>query len=185
MSGSQPWQRTEGVIARGPEIVIVEYDPQWPARYASERDSIVAATDELFVEFAHVGSTAVPGLAGKPVIDLLGAVGTRDAVEPHLEELARLGYVRLPFLPGRMFFLKRGLIESYNIHVVPQADFPNNPQLLFRDYLRRHPEVRDEYQRLKCEVVGRIAKYQEYMPAKAAFIERVLAQARAEPAGSF
>ena len=178
MSGNQPWERTEGVIARGPEIVIVEYDPEWPARYESERDNIVAATRDLFLEFAHVGSTAVPGLGGKPVIDLLGSVRALADVEPHLEKLAKLKYVRLPFLPGRMFFLKRGVIDSYNIHVVPQSDFRNNPQLIFRDYLRQHPELRDEYQRLKCEVVGRIAKYQEYTPAKVEFIERVLAQAR-------
>ena len=181
MSWNEPWRRTEGVLARGPEIVIVEYDPRWPAMYEAEKARIGAATGDLFLEFEHVGSTAVPGLPGKPVVDILGAVRALPEVEAHLGALAELGYVQLPFLPGRLFFLRRGMPESYNIHGIPIAGFRGEQQLIFRDYLRSHPEVAAEYGRLKCEIVTRIETYQQYMPAKAAFIQSVMERARALP----
>jgi len=169
------------VLARGPEVVIVEYDPRWPAMYEAEKGRIIAATGDLFLWFEHVGSTAVPGLAGKPVVDILGGVRALEDIESHLSTLAELGYIQIPFLPGRRFFLRRGLPESYNIHVIPAAGFRDEPQLLFRDYLRSHPAVAAEYARLKCEIVRRIETYQQYMPAKAAFIESVIARARTKP----
>ena len=180
MSGNEPWRRTEGVIARGPEIVIVAYDPRWPQMYEAEKARIAATTGDLFVAFEHVGSSAVEGLAGKPVVDILAAVRRLEDVASHAQALVGLGYVQIPFLPGRLFFLKRGMPESYNIHVIAADGFRKEPQLLFRDYLRSHPEDAARYARLKCEVVERIATYQEYMPAKAAFIESILARARAE-----
>lgn len=178
MSSNEPWRRTEGVIARGPEVVIVQYDPRWPDAYRAETSRITEATGDLFLKFEHVGSTAVAGLAGKPVVDILAGVRSLEDVAPHLPALAELGYPQIPFLPGRLFFLKRGLPESYNIHVIPAANFSNEPQLLFRDYLRAHPEIADEYARLKCEIVERIKVYQEYMPAKAKFIESILDRVR-------
>jgi GrpB-like predicted nucleotidyltransferase (UPF0157 family) len=178
MSGDEPWQRTAGVIARGPEIVIVQYDPRWPDAYLAETRRIAEATGDLFLKFEHVGSTAVVGLAGKPVVDILAGVRSLEDVTPHLRALAELGYIQVPFLPGRLFFLKRGLPDSYNIHVILAANFGDEPQLLFRNYLLAHPEAVDEYARLKCEIVKRIKVYQEYMPAKAEFIESILTLAR-------
>src|SRR5580658_467698 len=103
MSGNEPWRRTEGVIARGPEIVIVAYDPRWPQMYEAEKARIAATTGDLFVAFEHVGSSAVEGLAGKPVVDILAAVRRLEDVASHAQALVGLGYVQIPFLPGRLF----------------------------------------------------------------------------------
>jgi GrpB-like predicted nucleotidyltransferase (UPF0157 family) len=180
VTADEPWKRTEGVIARGPEIVIVAYASRWPAMFEAEKARIIAAASGLFVEFEHAGSSAVPGLAGKPVIDMLAAVRSLDEVEPHESALRELGYFSIPFLPGRRFFLKRGGVENYNIHVVPVEQFRDDEQLLLRDYLRAHPEVAAEYARFKCEIVARIRSYAEYSPAKNEFIESVLTRARDE-----
>ncbi|HEY6418175.1 MAG TPA: GrpB family protein [Candidatus Binataceae bacterium] len=174
MSGNEPWKRTEGVIARGPEIIIVEYDSRWPQMFEAEKARLMAATGDLFVELEHVGSSAVPGLAGKPVMDMLAAVRNLGAVEAHVPALANLGYVKIPFLAGRLFFLKRGGIDNYNIHIVPRESFQTDSQLLLRNYLRSHPEVAAEYARLKCEIVGRIEHYSQYSPAKSEFIQSMV-----------
>jgi GrpB-like predicted nucleotidyltransferase (UPF0157 family) len=178
--GNEPWRRTEGVLARGPEVVVVASDPRWPQMFEEKKARIVAATGALFVAFEHVGSSAVPNLPGKPVMDMLAAVANLDAVESHLTALAALGYVRIPFLPGRVFLLKRGGVQNYNIHIVPLDRFQSDDQLMFRDYLLAHPEVAAEYAALKIEIVQRISTYAEYSPAKAEFIQSVLGRAREE-----
>ena len=182
------------IVASGPQVVIASRE-DWPSFFASERGQLEAVAGNLLLGLEHVGSTAVPGLVGKPVIDILASTRDLKDAPAIAAKLSGLGYVQIPFVPAtqnavasdRLFFLKRPLATSegadpshpgYNIHVVAADKFHQDEQLLFRNYLRNHPELVAEYGLLKCEIVGRIKDYREYMPAKSAFIEKVLASAR-------
>lgn len=179
------------IIARGPQILIVQCD-EWERYYEDARRAIEAAAGDLLLAFEHVGSTAVPGLAGKPVLDILAGTASLDNGPAIAARLQPLGFMQIPFMtPDRLFFLKR-MIEvaegvdlkhpGFNIHVVPMDRFHQDEQLVFRDYLRGHPELAAQYAQLKCDLAGRIKSYKEYMPAKAEFVQRILASARA-PSG--
>jgi len=169
--------------------MIVQRDG-WNDYYESEKASLKNAAGDIFVAFEHVGSTAVAGLATKPVVDILTATRSLEDGPAIAAKIRELGYMQLPFLtPNRLFFLKRGADTAagvdvdrpgYNIHVLPIERFYEDEQILFRDYLRSHPEVAAEYARLKCDIVARITDYREYTPAKVDFIRRVLVDARAE-----
>jgi GrpB-like predicted nucleotidyltransferase (UPF0157 family) len=172
---------------------MVQYDG-WRDYYEAEKRNIEDAVGELFLAMEHVGSTSVVGLVAKPVIDILAATQSLEDGPTIAASLEPLGYRQTPFIPHRptlerLYFPKRSVntpegvdLEhpGYNIHVVPFDRFFSDEQLLFRDYLQSHPDLAAEYARLKCDIVSRISDYREYIPAKDPFIQRILADARAE-----
>ena len=169
----------------GGDIVVVEYDPSWPARYERERASIVEALDDVMEGIAaieHVGSTAVPGLAAKPIIDIIVGVRELPVVERCVQPLESLGYEYrgelFPGIPGRYYFPK-GNPRSHQLHMVEHRSEFWQRHILFRDLLRERPAVAREYEALKRELAvqyrtDRLA----YTEAKTPFIESALARAR-------
>ncbi len=169
-------------------VVIVDYDPRWPAMYEEERQSVLNATGHLIVAMEHIGSTAVPGLGAKPIIDLMAAVhGLADA-EKCIESLKTVGYEHVAeyneIMPERRYFHK-GPPErrTHHLHMVELTGDFWRRHLLFRDYLRGHPKEAQEYYRLKKELSARYGRDREgYTEAKTSFIESVMAKAQAERA---
>lgn len=164
------------------------YDPGWPARFEAERARLAAAIGEWAVGgIHHVGSTAVPGLDAKPVIDIL--VGVTDL--PHSracrEPLAGLGYLWAPYRPGEMhWFCKPDPNRrTHHLHLVP-VDSPRfRDELAFRDYLRSHPDVAADYAALKRKLAARFEHDREaYTEAKGDFIATTVDRARREAATS-
>jgi GrpB-like predicted nucleotidyltransferase (UPF0157 family) len=167
-----------------PPVIIVEYDPRWPAQYEAERDVIVAAVGDWIVAIEHVGSTAVPGLGGKPIIDIMPAVRRLMDAERCIQPLASVGYEYVPeyneIMPERRYFHK-GPPEArtFHLHVVERTSEFWERHLLFRDFLRGHPEEAQEYYLLKKELAARFGRDREgYTEAKTAFIEGIVARAR-------
>jgi GrpB-like predicted nucleotidyltransferase (UPF0157 family) len=170
----------------GGAIVIHEYDPQWPRLFVEERARILDALGSSVLSIEHVGSTSVPGLAGKPIIDLL--VGVRSLVEARTLGVGRmqaLGYTYLPdyeaWLPGELLFRKGPPGPwTHHAHVMEPANPGWEEYMLFRDYLRDHPAVADAYGKLKHALAlvfgDDIAGFRD---AKRPFVARVLASARA------
>ena len=169
-------------------IVVTDYDPVWPAMFAQERAQLAAALGPLAVTIEHVGSTAVPGLAAKPIIDLLiGARTLVDARARGIAALQALGYTYMPeyqpFLPDELFFRKGvGGPWTHHVHIME----PTNPRwerwLLFRDYLRAHPETAAAYANLKRSLAAKFGEdIAAYRDAKHQFVERVTEKARAKP----
>jgi GrpB-like predicted nucleotidyltransferase (UPF0157 family) len=168
-------------------IVVIDYDPAWPAMFERERANVAAALGPLAVIIEHVGSTAVPGLAAKPIIDLLiGARSLPEARAHGIAALQALGYTYVPeyrsFLPDELFFRKGvGGPWTHHLHVME----PSNPRwehrLLFRDYLRAHPEAAQDYVTLKRRLAATckddIAAYRN---GKDAFVADAMAKARRE-----
>lgn len=161
-------------------IEIVAYDPAWPTTYEVERQRIAAALGELARDIAHIGSTSVPGLAAKPIIDILVSVARLEPVAVYATPLARLGYEYFAVLGNaeRLSF-GRGSPHTHHIHIVQQGSAEEWRPLAFRDYLRAHPAVAREYGELKRALAARFALNRRgYVSAKTAFIRAVEAKAQ-------
>jgi GrpB-like predicted nucleotidyltransferase (UPF0157 family) len=163
------------------KIVIQEYDPQWPRLFTREADRIRAVLGNRALQIEHTGSTSVPGLAAKPIIDMLLVV-TDSADEPdYLPALETAGYrirIREPqWYEHRMF---KGPDTDVNLHVLSAHCPEIDRMLLFRDWLRSNASDRDLYARTKLALAEKEWKYlQNYADAKTAIIEEILARAPA------
>jgi GrpB-like predicted nucleotidyltransferase (UPF0157 family) len=162
-------------------VRIVAYDPSWTTRFAEERAALDAVLAPwLAGPIEHIGSTAVPGLVAKPVIDIMAAVDTLDASRAALPALAPLHYVYFPYRADIMHWLCKpsDAVRTHHLHLVPFDSALWHDRLAFRDYVRRHPPVAAEYAALKLELA---AKYEfdraAYTDAKEPFVRRVLALA--------
>ena len=167
------------------EVRLVEYDPGWPAMFRAEAARIGAALPAgLLQGIEHFGSTAIPGLLAKPVIDILVAVrSVQEARAVAVRPMEALGYAFWADnpKPDRLFFV-RGLPpapqRTHHLHMT-ERDGDLWARLLFRDYLRTHADEAERYAALKRELAGRHGADREaYTAAKSAYVDAVLAQAR-------
>lgn len=169
------------------EIHLVAYDPAWPLMYAAEAARVAAALPPgLVLAMEHFGSTAIPGMLAKPVIDLLVAVrSVEEARETAVGSMEALGYAFWADNPrrDRLFFVK-GLPpaarqRTHHVHMT-EMDGEMWRRLLFRDYLRTHPEEAQRYAALKQRLATRHREDREaYTAAKARYVEEVMAKASA------
>lgn len=175
----------------GGPIVVCDYDPAWPAMFERERVRLDGALGPMVVAVEHVGSTAVPGLAAKPIIDVL--VGVRSLPEARdraVQPLRALGYIYMAeyesWLPGEMLFRKGTPGPwTHHVHVMEPGGTRWEELVLIRDYLRRRPEVASAYGDLKRALA---VVFEEdiagYRDAKRPFLQAVPAKARAERASA-
>ncbi|MEV0679321.1 GrpB family protein [Actinosynnema sp. NPDC050436] len=177
---------TAGVVpARaGGRVVLAEYDPAWPALFEREAARVRAALGGAVAALEHVGSTSVPGLAAKPVVDVLLVVGDSSDESGYVPALEAAGYVvrvREPeWHEHRMF---KGPDTDVNLHVFSAGDSQVRWMLAFRDRLRTHPGDRARYEAVKRELAGREwESVQDYADAKNAVVDEIMA--RAVPDGS-
>ena len=129
-------------------VTVIEYDPAWPLEFEREASRIRGALGENCLEVYHIGSTAVPGLAAKPIIDIMPVVRSLGAVDGSRAALESLGYEYLGEfgIPGRRYMRKGGDERTHQVHVFAQGDAVNiTRHLAFRDFLRAHPDVCAEY----------------------------------------
>ena len=169
-------------------MVIVDYDPRWPFMYDQEKLRILGVIGHEPVGIEHIGSTAVPGLGAKPIIDIMIAVRRLSQGEMWVETLASIGYEHIPYpdFPERMFFRDGPMGDGpHHLHATGfKSDFWQEKPL-FRDYLLDHIDAAQEYYSLKKELAAKYGmdreKYEPYTEAKTGFIESVLSKSRAKP----
>ncbi|XVS60646.1 GrpB family protein [Actinosynnema sp. CA-299493] len=164
---------------RGGRVVLVEYDPAWPGLYEREAARIRGALGAGVVGLAHVGSTAVPGLAAKPVVDVVVAVADSADEASYVPALESVGYVlrlREPeWFEHRMF---KGPDTDVNVHVFTAGEPEVARMVAFRDRLRVSEADRVLYERTKRELAARDWVYvQQYADAKADVVADVLGRA--------
>ena len=159
----------------------MEYDPQWPRLFAEEAGAIWNALGEALVAVEHVGSTSVPGLSAKPVLDILVGVTSLAAGEQKGPALAALGYECRGEngIPGRLFFRKvseqRG--RTHHLHMVEIGHEQWTTMLSFRDYLRADPEEARRYEVLKRSLAAQFRDDRvAYTDGKSDFIQAALAR---------
>ena len=165
-------------------IEIVEYDPNWPGLYEKEAGFLRERFGpELIVRIEHYGSTAVPGLAAKPVIDILVEITSFEAAKAKIQPaLEGLGYA-YNWYSAHMVFFKGYFSEGaprYHLHMAP-GDHTIMDGLLFRDYLRQHPETAREYEALKYRLAEiRHFDREAYTEAKTDFVRQITERAKRE-----
>ncbi|HET7027006.1 MAG TPA: GrpB family protein [Candidatus Limnocylindrales bacterium] len=161
------------------QILLVAYEPEWPALFAREAERIRRILGSRVLRLEHVGSTAVPGLSAKPVIDILLVVPDSTNEPAYASDLEREGYVlriREPdWYEHRLF---KGPDTNINLHVFsPDAREEIERMIRFRDLLRSNPAERDRYEQRKRELASRTWRYvQHYADAKSGVIESILAR---------
>jgi len=167
------------------EIHIVPYDASWPERFEEERKALTLAIgDYVTGTIEHVGSTAVPGLAAKPVIDIMAGVESLDRSRPVISMLEALEYCYFPYRPDdeHWFCKPSPEFRTHHLHVVPFGSRLWIERMAFRDYLRRHPDVAADYSNLKRQLAEQYRFDREaYTDAKEPFIRRTVELALASP----
>ncbi len=167
------------VVLNGP-IRLAPYNPEWPSRYANLASQMRHSLGAAILMLEHVGSTSVPGLSAKPVIDIVLAVSDSADESVYVPRLERLGYVLKIREPD---WFEHRLLKSpaadVNLHVFSHVCEEIRRMLAFRDWLRINEEDRKLYERTKQDLAQRTWKYtQNYADAKSEVVSEILARAR-------
>src|ERR1700687_4131670 len=169
-------------------LQVVPYDPACPEAFAAEARRIRTALGEIALRIDHNGSTSVPGLAAKPVIDIQVSVAALAPMDLYQLPLQSIGYRHLPhgddaFCP--FFHRPHEWPHTHHVTVVRAGEAEERRTLAFRDYLRAHSEIAQQYAQLKLNLASqfdatRFAARQAYADGKTTFIEHVIAAAFSE-----
>jgi len=170
----------EPTVLNGP-IALAEYSPEWPGHFTREARRIQAALGDRALRIEHVGSTSIPGVAAKPIIDILLVVADSADEPSYVPALESAGFVlriREPEWHEHRLFKGPGI--DLNLHVFTMGSVEIDRILLLRDWLRVNPAERQFYEQAKRELASRTWKYvQNYAEAKSEVIEAILARAQA------
>lgn len=164
-------------------VVIVDYDPRWPILYEEEKHRILEVVRHKVIAIEHIGSTAVPGLGAKPIVDIMAAVLSSTVADECLPLLEPLGYDDVtPQLgnPDWYYCLGKGRQGGhvYHLHLVRFNSEHWGKHLLFRDFLRTHTDAAKQYYELKKRLAAEYGSNRiGYTDAKTTFIESTFAQA--------
>lgn len=158
-------------------VSVVIYDPRWPLLFAAEKKRILSAFAPMQVTVEHVGSTAVPGLDAKPVIDVVVGMHIAELTKAHLDALRLIGYGYVRARRGSLC-LYRGRPRSHFIHIVEMGGSEWQEQLLFRNYLRSHPAAVRTYAVLKNELAMGGARTGAYALGKRKLVVEVMVKAK-------
>lgn len=165
-----------------PEVVIEEYKQAWLQEFEYEKLKIQQAIDVEICCIEHIGSTSIVGLPSKPIIDIAIGVNHLDEADAFIEPLHRLGYEYVPKMdfPTRKFFRKGDRRKgTHHLHVYELSSEAWNNNLLFRNYLRSHPDKVEEYSQLKKQLAS--IYYNDrptYTQMKSPFIQSVIELAK-------
>jgi GrpB-like predicted nucleotidyltransferase (UPF0157 family) len=155
------------------DIEVVPYNPKWPELFAAEAKRIKQALGSNCIDIHHIGSTSVPGLSAKPIIDILPVVKDILEVDQATEAMELLGYeAKGEFgMASRRFFRKGQDIRTYHIHVFEEGDPEVGRHLKFRDWMRSHEDDARSYEKLKLELAAQFPNDRlKYALGKDAFI---------------
>ena len=162
-------------------VELSAYDPAWPAKFETEKAFLINLLGQWQRGgIEHVGSTAVPGLLAKPIIDIMFGVRSLENSKPAIDVLVANGYQYFPYKPDVMhwFCKPSDAFRTHHLHLIPYESPLWQERLQFRDFLRSNPTIAGEYAELKQILAARYKYDREtYTQAKWSFIQRVLAAA--------
>ncbi|MEN2465494.1 GrpB family protein [Ornithinibacillus sp. JPR2-1] len=133
------------------KVEVCSYSEKWPAMFLEEVEKLKLIYRDEIIAIHHIGSTSVPGLKAKPIIDIMPVVRDINNVDKYNQEMQEIGYMPKGEngIPGRRYFQKGGDNRSHHVHIYQVGSFEIKRHLAFRDYLQRHPDVRNRYGELK------------------------------------
>ena len=170
----------DAAFESGPPVQIVDYDPAWPAMFeAIAAELLAACPPSSIVSVEHIGSTSVPGLAAKPIIDLSPLVRDFDEAAALVPCLEAIGYIyRGEYGIARRHYFVYLEADSRHVHILEPGNHHHLRHVLFRDYLRAHPESAAAYAAMKREMARQHGADREaYTVAKTPFIHDILGRA--------
>lgn len=160
------------------KVEVVPYNLEWERIFEKERTEMLAGISLLSMKVHHIGSTSVPGLSAKPIIDLLGEVEDIELLDRKREEFARLGYIAQGEngIEGRRFFIKKNKQgeRTCHVHVFAKESSEIARHLTFRNYLREHPQEAERYQAVKIAAAEKFPfDIESYMDYKNSIIQEI------------
>lgn len=142
------------------KVEVCSYSKEWSLMFAEEVEKLKLIFGNEIIDIHHIGSTSVPELKAKPIVDIMPVVRDIDHVDKYNQEMQVIGYEPKGEngIPGRRYFQKGGDNRSHHVHIYQVGSYEIKRHLAFRDYLQRHPDVKKSYGELK----GRLAKQFPY-----------------------
>ena len=156
------------------KIEVHKYNSSWPGRFDTEKNLLWRTLGDVAIAIHHIGSTSVPGLGAKPIIDILIEVADLSALDALDNEMQAIGYESKGEygIPGRRYFQKDGNDRTHQIHAFLYDDYNVTRHIAFRDYLRSHPAVAEEYAALKKRIAETCDNdIDKYCDGKDAFVK--------------
>jgi GrpB-like predicted nucleotidyltransferase (UPF0157 family) len=157
-------------------VEVVSYNSNWKKMYKEESEKIKNILDDIIIDIHHIGSTAIPGIKAKPVIDILVEVKDIEAVDQYNHKMEELGYEVMGEygIAKRRFFRKGGNKRTHHIHMFQVGNEEIERHINFKEYLITHPDRRQEYSKLKEELVNKYTyDVENYTNGKSDFIQEI------------
>ncbi len=164
-------------------VKLVPYHLDWPRLFEEEKARLQAAVGAYVLDIQHIGSTSIPSGVAKPIIDIGIAVESFEGAFVCVEPIERIGYEYRGEngMPRRHYFVERIPETTHHVHMFESSNPAWENHILFRDYMRKHPEAVEEYTALKLALAEQFPRDREaYTNGKTAFVERILSMARSE-----
>ncbi len=165
-------------------VTVINYDPKWPSEYAKEKECITRILKDNCLSVYHIGSTSVPGLAAKPIIDIMAVVRSLADVDAVAAEFSAIGYEYMGEfgIKGRRYLRKGGDDRTQQIHIFEADDWNNIIRhLAFCDYMRNHEKERNQYAKIKKELAQKFPyDIDGYCNGKEKFVRRMEERALAQ-----
>ncbi|MEI6808296.1 MAG: GrpB family protein [bacterium] len=180
MTNSKPERDTAVGLEQG-TVRLVSYSPAWHILFEREKKTLLITLHGIVLKIEHIGSTSIPGMEAKPIIDMAAAIPSLDTVQKCIQPLIAAGYEYKGEygLSGRYFFTK-GTPHTHYLHVVALGSDHWTDWLMFRDFVTTHREIADEYAVLKRDLARVYQSDRDaYTSAKGEFISRIIRQAKA------
>lgn len=165
------------------KVIVTPYDERWPIAFAKAAAEIRGVLESNCLNVEHIGSTAVPGLAAKPVIDLLVIVSDIEAIDRFEEDFRKLGYQAKGEngLPERRYFERGGNERTHHVHCYEQGNPEISRHLAFRDFLKANPQVAGTYGELKVKLAKQYPlDIEQYINGKQAMVQEIEKKAMGE-----
>lgn len=162
-------------------IHIVSYDPSWPERFAREKKILEATLGAWITDGVHhVGSTSIPGMSAKPIIDIMVGVKNLSDAKACIPLLEQIQYCYYPYKPDEMIWLCKPSFSkrTHHLHLMEASHPQWKAKLAFRDYLKSHPNAKEEYRALKAALAETYHEDREaYTEAKGEFVTKIVNKA--------
>ena len=162
-------------------VELKPYNPKWKELYVQESKIISSQISDFLVDIQHIGSTAIPGIMAKPIIDIAVAINSLENIGKIIEPLREIGFIYRgeQGIPDRHLFIKGGEeFRTHHMHVMHNSHYEWKKHILFRDYLINHPEEVKKYSELKKRLEKQFKEDREsYTESKSEFIEGILKKA--------
>jgi GrpB-like predicted nucleotidyltransferase (UPF0157 family) len=177
---------TDSLAKSDMPVYLVEYDDTWPSQFSRERGRISQILSDYSVEFEHIGSTAIPGIAAKPIIDIMVLIQDIGESGEYIQRLKELEYHYYPYgedvFPERRWFCKPNAAErTHHLHLVERDTRFHRDHLLFRNYLRSNAGAAASYEMLKRQLSKQYTNDRDgYTDGKSDFVAAILEQVQLE-----